>query len=106
VRQTWPYRQELDRIALCDDGAVAAFCTAWLDVDNGVGLLEPVGTHPAHRRRGLARAVCLDPLWFLRNAGARTVRVGFSSEAAFATCRSLGCERLWADASFRRAPGR
>jgi GNAT superfamily N-acetyltransferase len=104
VRRTWPYRPDLDRIALCEDGSVAAFCTAWLDADNGVGLLEPVGTHPAHRRRGLARAVCLDAFRVLRDAGARSVHVGFGTAAALATYESSGCRRLWADTVFRR-PG-
>jgi len=103
VRRTWPYRQQLDRVAVYDDGSVAAFCTAWLDAENGVGLLEPVGTHPAHRRRGLARAVCLDAFRVLRDAGARTVHVGFSTEGALATYQSLGCGRLWLDTVFRRA---
>lgn len=103
VRRTWPYRPELDRVALCEDGSVAAFCTAWLDAENGVGLLEPVGTHPTHRRRGLARAICLDAFHVLRDAGARTVHVGFSTDAALATYQSIGCRRLWADTVFRRA---
>jgi predicted N-acetyltransferase YhbS len=62
VRRTWPYRATLDRIVLTDDDQVVAFCTAWLDEQNAAGLLEPVGTDPAHQRRGLARAVCLDAL--------------------------------------------
>jgi GNAT superfamily N-acetyltransferase len=81
---------------------VAAFCTAWLDGANAAGLLEPVGTHPAHRRRGLARAVCLDALRALRDAGARTAEVGFGTEAALATSRSLGFARCADDLTFRK----
>lgn len=69
VTGTWPYRAELDLVAEVD-GAVAAYCLLWLDAVNGVGLLEPVGTDPRYRRRGLARRVCLAGLYALRDAGA------------------------------------
>ena len=42
------------------DGALAAFTVTWHDDVNGLGLFEPVGTHPDHRRRGLGKAL----LWF------------------------------------------
>lgn len=103
VRRTWPYRPELDRIATTDDGAVVAFCTAWIDETNAAGLLEPVGTHPAHQRRGLAKAVCLDALHALHDAGARTVEVVFAHEAAFATYRSIGFAPSADELTFRRA---
>ena len=105
VRRTWPYRAELDRIALTEDGVVVAFCTAWLDEENAAGVLEPVGTHPAHQRRGLATAVCLDALWALRAAGAQTAQVGFGSEAGSATYRSLGFEDSATDTVYRRGMG-
>jgi predicted N-acetyltransferase YhbS len=102
VQRTWPYRPELDRIALGEDGTVVAFCTAWLDAENAAGLLEPVGTHPAHQRRGLAKAVCLDALWALHAAGARTAQVGYGSEAGSATYRSLGFADSATDTVYRR----
>ena len=58
VQAAWPYRADLDCVAEAPDGALAAYCLAWLDPENRVGELEPVGTHPDHRRRGLASAVC------------------------------------------------
>src|SRR5262249_18719151 len=57
MRETWPYRAEFDLMAVSPEGAAAAYCQGWFDEDNGVGLFEPVGTHPEHRRLGLARAV-------------------------------------------------
>jgi predicted N-acetyltransferase YhbS len=92
VRRTWPYRADLDRIVLTEDHVVVAFCTAWLDDENAAGLLEPVGTHPAHQRRGLASAVCIDALRALREAGATVAQVGFGSDAAYAAYRSIGFE--------------
>lgn len=105
VRRTWPYRPDLDRIALTNEGLVAAFCTAWLDEHNAAGLLEPVGTDPAHRHRGLAKAVCLDALRVLRDAGMRTAQVGFKTDAAAATYRSIGFQSHGGELVLRRDAG-
>jgi ribosomal protein S18 acetylase RimI-like enzyme len=102
VRRTWPYRPELDRIITTEDGVVVAFCTAWIDEQNASGLLEPVGTEPAHQRRGLAKAVCLDALRALADAGARSAQVAYESDAALATYRALGFEHRWHEESFRQ----
>jgi ribosomal protein S18 acetylase RimI-like enzyme len=75
VMRAWPYHPELDHVAVAPDGSFAAFCLCWLDEDNRVGDLEPVGTHPDHRRLGLARAVCLAGLRALHAAGADTALV-------------------------------
>jgi len=105
VRATWPYRPELDRIAVADDGSVASFCTAWLDEQNASGLLEPVGTHPDYRRRGLATAVCLDALRALRHAGARTAQVGTGSAVARATYLAAGFRPWKREVTYRRLVG-
>lgn len=102
VQRTWPYRATLDRVVVTDDDVVVAFCTAWLDNENAAGLLEPVGTHPAHQQRGLAKIVCTDALRALRDAGAQTAQVGFDSEAGYATYRSIGFEYSATDTVFQR----
>ncbi len=64
---------------------------AWLDADNRVGELEPVGTHPDHRRRGLASAVCLLALRRLREEGAaRAIVYSWADSPAQALYRSIG----------------
>jgi GNAT superfamily N-acetyltransferase len=70
VRKTWPYRWDLDWCAIAPDGSTAAYCLIWLD-DRKVALIEPVGTVPEHRRKGLAKAVCLAALHAARAAGAK-----------------------------------
>jgi ribosomal protein S18 acetylase RimI-like enzyme len=70
VMAGWPYRADLDCIAVAPDGRVAAYCLAWLDDENRAGELEPVGTHADFRRRGLAAAVCAFALRRLRDEGA------------------------------------
>ncbi len=91
VRRTWPYRPELDRVVVDSQGTVLASCLAWIDEATGWGVLEPVGTRPEHRRRGLARAACLDALRALRAAGAHGAQVSCDSgSAGCATYHSLG----------------
>jgi ribosomal protein S18 acetylase RimI-like enzyme len=75
VRATWPYRPDLDRVVEAPGGSFAAFCLAWFDPDLRVGELEPVGTRPGQRRRGLATVASLSALHALRAAGARGVVV-------------------------------
>jgi len=70
VMGAWPYRADLDWIVEGPDGEFAASCLIWLDEQNRVGELEPVGTDARLRRRGLGRAVCLAALHALRAAGA------------------------------------
>jgi ribosomal protein S18 acetylase RimI-like enzyme len=71
VMMTWPYRAELDWVAVAPDGSFASSALAWLDTGTGSVEFEPVGTHPDHRRRGLARAVCTAALLSARRLGAR-----------------------------------
>ncbi|MEV6871716.1 GNAT family N-acetyltransferase [Amycolatopsis sp. NPDC051128] len=71
VMAAWPYRADLDWVVEAPDGSLVANCLIWLDERNKVGELEPVGTDPRFRRRGLARAVCLAAMHALREAGAR-----------------------------------
>lgn len=103
VRRTWPYRQELDQIVETEAGDVVAFCTAWIDEENAAGLLEPVGTHPSHRRRGLAAAACRAALIALRDAGARTAQVAFATPQARALYESLGFTLAYDDHSYTKA---
>lgn len=103
VRQTWPYRPALDQIVETEAGEVVAFCTAWLDEANAAGLLEPVGTHPDHQRRGLASAACRAALLALREAGARTVQVAFAAPQARALYESLGFTLACPEFSYTKA---
>jgi ribosomal protein S18 acetylase RimI-like enzyme len=75
VMAAWPYRPDLDHVVVAPDGSFAAFCLCWLDEENAVGELEPVGTHPDHQRLGLATAVCRFALGNLAAAGADTAVV-------------------------------
>ncbi len=64
------YRPDLDVVVVAPDGTFAAFALCWYDAASGGADLEPVGTHPDHRRRGLARAACLAALRRAQHLGA------------------------------------
>lgn len=56
------YHEELDIVAVDPGGDFAAFCTGRIDPESKIAELEPVGTHPDHRQKGLAKAVILECL--------------------------------------------
>ena len=89
VRETQPYRADLDCVVVAPDGSVASYTLAWLDEENAVGEFEPVGTHEDHRRRGLGRAVNLFALQRLRDEGATTSLVGCRGDEAYPIPRTL-----------------
>jgi hypothetical protein len=55
----WPYRPDLDWVAVDADGTMVASALVWLDPGSGVGLVEPVGCVPEHRCAGSHRWVAL-----------------------------------------------
>lgn len=90
------YRPEHDLVVVAPDGSYAACCIIWYDAENRVGHLEPVGTHPDFRRRGLARAVVLQGLHKLAALGATWVPM--ESDAPLYEAigfRRVGVSRPW-----------
>jgi ribosomal protein S18 acetylase RimI-like enzyme len=69
---------------------MAAFCTVWYDRLTHTASFEPVGTHPAHQRRGLGKALMTEGLRRAARLGATMVSVNSYSEAAGALYASLG----------------
>ena len=75
VTRTPDYRPDLDVVVCAPDGAFAAFALGWYDPRNRIGMIEPVGTDPAHRGKGLATAAVLELVRRLRAAGADVAQV-------------------------------
>jgi GNAT superfamily N-acetyltransferase len=93
VMATWPYRLELDWVAVAPDGSFAAYACGWLDEVNGAVELEPVGTHPDHRRAGLGRAVC---------RSVATAAWGLGASLAVVYCHPAGpAQALYENVGFR-----
>jgi len=61
----------LDMVAVAPDGSLAGCCIGWLDPSTGVAEIEPLGVHPAHRRRGLAGSLCLAVVAGVASRGGR-----------------------------------
>lgn len=56
------YRPELDLVVVGPDGTFVAYCVIWFDEANRIGMFGPVGTHRAHRRRRLGKAMMAEGL--------------------------------------------
>jgi mycothiol synthase len=89
------YRLENDLVVEAPDGELAAFALGWLDPDGRVAEFEPVGTHPDHQRRGLARALLTAGIARFNAAGARVVQV-------YADATEAPAESLYRAIGFRR----
>ncbi|MFF5284291.1 GNAT family N-acetyltransferase [Streptomyces sp. 62] len=91
-------------VAEAPDGRIGAYTVFWTDRLNGLGHFEPVGTHEAFRRLGLARAVMTESMRRMAELGLRRVTVNHDAEnlpaaklygsLGFAVeCRTLGYRR-------------
>ncbi len=69
------YHHDLDIVAVAPDGVIAAYVNGWIDSVNRIGDFGPVGTRPAYRRQGLARAALLEGLRRMQARGMNRVCV-------------------------------
>ncbi|BAY42352.1 hypothetical protein NIES2111_67750 (plasmid) [Nostoc sp. NIES-2111] len=69
MNQAFTYRQDLDLVVTTLDGQIVAFCTAWFDARNKIGVFEPLGCHPDYRRRGLTRNLLYEGMRCLKRLG-------------------------------------
>lgn len=99
IREAPDYRPELDLSLLNQRGEVVAFCNAFVDERNKIGILEPVGTHINYRWQGLGKAVIYEALNRLRTLGVSKVytgpmqpfykRIGFEPDVEFGIWKKL-----------------
>jgi ribosomal protein S18 acetylase RimI-like enzyme len=69
------FRYDLVPIVAASDGSLAAYCMSWWDPRSKSVEIEPLGTHPDFRRKGLARAIVREVLRRSWALGARYVLV-------------------------------
>lgn len=93
------YIPELDLVAVAPDGGLAAFCVCQIFPDDSPraggskeGWTDPLGTHPAYQRLGLATALLLTGMRLLKARGMDTAILGTSSSnlAMQHAARSVG----------------
>jgi mycothiol synthase len=89
------YHPDLDLVAVDGRGNFAAFCTVRIDPVSRMAELEPVGTHPDYRRRGLARSVICEGLRRLRkyNPSLICIQGAAATDAANRLYDSVGFTR-------------
>jgi ribosomal protein S18 acetylase RimI-like enzyme len=63
------YSPKWDLIVVAPDGKLAAQSLVWLYPKSQMGEIDPLGTHPEYRKRGLAKALVLESFKRMRNSG-------------------------------------
>ena len=76
LKQMPDYNPKYDIQVVERSGNVVAFANMWWDAHNKFGILEPVGTHPDHRKLGLAKAAIYHAENLIAEEGAKFVYVG------------------------------
>ena len=74
------YDPHLHVIVLSPEGAPVAVAHAWADEVTGTAEIDPVATHPNHRRRGLAQAVIIEAFRRLAARSVGTAWIGSGPE--------------------------
>jgi mycothiol synthase len=98
------YDGGLHIVVLAPDGVVAAFAALTVDTANRCATFEPVGTHPDHRRRGLAGLAMATAMARLQRRGtADVVHVAnWAGAAAGRLYAAQGLVRYANQTAFRR----
>jgi len=65
------YSHDWHLIVVSPDGEYVAFALVWVDARNRIAEIDPVGTHPDHRRKGLAGALLNECFRRLQACGVR-----------------------------------
>jgi ribosomal protein S18 acetylase RimI-like enzyme len=94
IMQLRSYRADLDLLVVAPDGTGASALTVYFDDSTRCGEFNAVGTVPAHRRRGLCRALIVEGLRRIQRLGARqaVVETLIANEPARALYASCGFE--------------
>lgn len=84
------YDPSLDLAVKSEDGRNAAYILFWFDPATSVGLIEPVRTHDAFQRMGIARALLTFGINRLVVKGAERLKVSWETEPAGALYHKVG----------------
>ena len=69
------YSPEWDLLVISPDGQMVAQSLVWVYPRNQAGEIDPLGTHPDFRKRGLSRALVLESFKRLRARGMHTAYI-------------------------------
>ena len=96
------FERDMVPIVAAPDGTLAAYCIGWFDPLSRTTEIEPLGTHPAHRERGLASAVVREVIRRSHARGAREVMV-WSTDPAATSHVNVPAYRLYTTAGMKPA---
>jgi len=90
------YKADLDLVVVAPKDDFAAFCTMRFDPKSKIAELEPMGTHPNHRRKGLGKALIYEALKRVIHYRPTLICIlgAASTKAADALYDSLGFEKI------------
>jgi ribosomal protein S18 acetylase RimI-like enzyme len=91
-----PFADARCLLAYDDQGIAVAGITVWSAGRGRPGLIEPLGVHAEHRRRGYAKAICVAAAAELKELGSSSALVCTPSSlvSAVATYKSAGFHQL------------
>lgn len=89
------FRPGFDLLARDEAGEAVAAITVWLPGEGKCGMIEPMGTHPDHRRLGHGRRI-------IRAACAALARAGASGVCVVTPESNAGAVEVYRSAGFRR----
>ncbi len=69
------YSFEWDLVVLSPEGQQVAACLVWIDPRNRMAEIDPFGTHPGFRRRGLGQALLAEGFRRMQAAGMQTAYI-------------------------------
>lgn len=76
------YSADWDLAIVTPGGQVVAFCLAWLDEENRIAEIDPVGTHPDHRKKGFSKVLLTECFIRLSQHGITKAQIiGYSEPA-------------------------
>ena len=93
-RESPDYNKNLDLIMINDRGNIGSFAMGWYDRESMTGLIEPIGTRPGFKERGLERTLICDLVTRLLNMGARWV-------IAYPGCHEEDLIKAYSDSGFK-----
>ena len=97
------YHPERDIVVVAPDRTFAAFATGRMDPISKLAETEPVGVHPAYRKKGLGKAIVCECIKRLLDHKAKGIVIlgAASSDAATNLYDSIGFERKDVNAWFK-----
>lgn len=84
------YQAKLDIVVQHKGETVCSVGTVWYDPINNYGMIEPVGTHASHQRKGLGKAIISECINRMVDIGAEYVYVESYGDKRYAFYSSVG----------------